>query len=113
VAKVIEYSGDIETFSLADEVKVGDRVLLVFRADESADPPFNIRIREPDGRVILERVLRELPTGKPQSAPPVQFNTTAEGEYKIEIWQLYGKDRGEATLRVVPNPDGPPQSSSG
>lgn len=108
MAQVIEYSGDIETFSQATEVKVGDRVSLVFRADDACDPPFNVKIRAPDGKVILERVLRELPTGKPQSAPAVQFNATMEGEFKIVIWQLYGKDRGEATLKVDPNPDGAP-----
>jgi hypothetical protein len=51
--------------------------------------------------VILERVLRELPTGKPQSAPPVSFTVSAQGDYKIEIWQLYGKSRGDAVLHVA------------
>ena len=53
------------------------------------------------GKVILERVLRELPTGKPQSAPPIQFTASAPGDYKIEIWQLYGKQRGDAILHVL------------
>lgn len=76
--------------------------MLVFRTDDEATPPFTVRIRSPAGKVIVERVLRELPTGKPQSAPPVTFSAATAGDYKIEIWQLYGKQRGDAVLHVVP-----------
>lgn len=100
MARTVENTGDIETYSKADPVRAGDLVSLVFRADEEANPPFNVRIRSPSGTVILERVLRELPTGKPQSAGPVTFTASASGDYKVEIWQLYGKQRGEAILRV-------------
>ena len=96
----LEGSGEIDTYSLSTTVKVGDKVELVFRAD--ADPPFTLKVRAPGGKVILERVLRELPTGKPQSAPPVTFAAVAEGDYKIEISQLYGTDSGESKLTVVP-----------
>ena len=96
----VDNSGDIETFSKNDPVNAGDVVSLVFRADDDASPPFNIRIKSPTGSVILERVLRELPTGKPQSAPPITFTASAPGDYRIEIWQLYGKQRGEAVLHV-------------
>jgi len=104
VAQVIEHSGDIETFTSATTVVVGDRVALVFSADSSCDPPFTVKIRAPDGKVVLERVLRELPTGKPQSAPAIELTVKVEGEFKLEIWQIYGKDRGEAILRVAANP---------
>ena len=97
---MVESSGEIETFSKTDPVAAGDTVLLIFRSDDEANPPFNLRIKGPAGKVILERVLRELPTGKPQSAPPVQFTASASGDYKIEIWQLYGKSRGDAVLHV-------------
>lgn len=86
--------------SQSDPVKAGDTVSLIFRADDEAAPPFNIRIKSPQGKVIVERVLRELPTGKPQSAPPVTFMASAPGDYKIEVWQLYGKQRGDAVLHV-------------
>jgi len=46
-------------------------------------------------------VLRELPTGMPQSAPPITFTVSGAGDYKIEIKQLYGKQKGDAVLRVV------------
>lgn len=101
MARTVDHSGDIETFSQTDPVNAGDTVSLVFRADDEAAPPFTIRIKAPSGKVILERVLRELPTGKPQSAPPVQFTASASGDYKIEIWQLYGKQRGDAVLHVL------------
>jgi hypothetical protein len=100
VARTVDNSGDIETFSQADPVNAGDTVRLVFRADDEAIPPFTIRIRAPSGTIILERVLRDLPTGKPQSTPPIQFTASASGDYRIEIWQLYGKQRGEAVLHV-------------
>ncbi|MCC6553409.1 MAG: hypothetical protein IT372_10370 [Polyangiaceae bacterium] len=96
----VDNTGDIETVCQTSPVSVGDVIKLVFRAYEEATPPFNIKIRSPGGKVIVERVLRELPTGEPQSAPPVEFSASAGGEYKLEIRQLYGKQKGEAVLRV-------------
>jgi len=103
LASVIESSGSIESICGASSVKVGDSVKLIFRNLEEADPPYNVKITSPGGKVVLERVLRELPDGKPQSAPPVSFTAGADGEYRIDIWQLYGKIRGTATLRVLPS----------
>ena len=100
MAQSVESSGDIETVCKADPIRVGDSVGLVFRAYDEATPPFTVRIKSPSGQTIVERVLRELPTGKPQSAPPVEFTASAPGNYAIEIWQLYGKQRGKATLHV-------------
>jgi len=93
--------GEIETICKTDPAHVGDQVKLVFRSDDDADPPFNVKIRSPSGKVIIERVLRELPTGRPQSAPPVEFTASAAGAYKIEIKQLYGKQSGTAVLNVI------------
>jgi hypothetical protein len=98
---ITENVGDIETISQTDPARIGDLVKLVFRSDDEAEPPFNVRVKSPSGQVIVERVLRELPTGRPQSAPPVQFTASAIGAYKVEIWQLYGKQRGTATLNVL------------
>ena len=41
-----------------------------------------------------------LPTGMPQSPPPVQF-AVRPGEYKIVIREMKGKAEGEATLKVT------------
>jgi hypothetical protein len=101
VARTIESSGDIETICKVDPLKAGDTVQIVFRADDEATPPYNLRIKSPSGKIIIERVVRELPTGMPQSAPPVTFTVSAAGEYKIEIKQLYGKQKGYAVLRVL------------
>lgn len=101
MTRVIESSGNIETICDANLLKVGDTVRLVFRALDDAEPPFSVKIVSPGAKVLLERVLRELPTGKPQSAPPISFTAGASGAYRIEIWQLYGKSRGQATLHVT------------
>lgn len=101
MARTLESSGDIETISQTDPVHIGDTVKLVFRAEDDAEPPFTVKIKSPSGKVILERVLRELPTGKPQSAPPLTMTVSAAGDYKIEIKQLQGKQKGEAVLRVT------------
>ncbi len=100
VARTLESSGDIETITQTDPVQAGDTVKLVFRAEDDAEPPFTVKVKSPSGKVILERVLRELPTGKPQSAPPLTFSVSASGEYRIEIKMLQGKQRGDAVLRV-------------
>lgn len=100
VARTVDHTGDIETICKTDPVKVGDTVQIVFRSDDDASPPFTVRIKSPQGKVFLERVLRDLPTGKPQSAPAISFTVSAPGDYKIEIVQLYGKVRGDAVLHV-------------
>ena len=101
---VVDNTGDIETICQTDPVRAGEVVAIVFRADDEATPPFNLRVKSPNGKIIVERVLRELPTGKPQSAPAVTFTVSVAGPYKIEIKQLYGKQRGDATLHVPDNP---------
>lgn len=100
MARTLESTGDIETISQTDPVNAGDTVKLVFRAEDDAEPPFTVKIKSPTGKVILERVLRELPTGRPQSAPALQLTVSTSGDYKVEVTQLYGKQRGDAILRV-------------
>ncbi len=101
MANPIESTGNIETVCLTGTPKIGDSVKLIFRALEDSDPPYTVRISSPGGKVVLERVLRDLPDGKPQSAPPINFNALLAGEYKVDIWQLYGQARGAATLHVA------------
>ncbi len=99
--RTVENTGDIETICQTDPARAGELVKLVFRSDDDAAPPFTIKVKSPTGKVIVERVLRELPTTRPQSAPPVTFTPSAPGEYKVEITQLYGKQRGDAILRII------------
>jgi hypothetical protein len=101
VARTIESSGDIETICKSDPAKAGEEIKLVFRAEDDAEPPFTLKVKSPQGKVIVERVIRDLPTGRPQSAPPVTFTASAAGEYRVEIKQLQGKQKGEAILRIV------------
>ena len=96
----IESSGDIETICQSDDLGPGKTARLVFRAWDDANPPFTVKVRAPGGKIVLDRVIRDLPTGRPQSAPPVTFTAASSGEYKITIGELYGNACGEATLRV-------------
>ncbi len=98
----IESHGEIETMVHGDGMKVsaGDRVGLVFRAIDEPEPPVSVIILSPNGQKIVEKVLRELPTGKPQSAPPVEFIPSTRGDYQIEVKELRGKQRGVATLNI-------------
>ncbi len=97
----IESTGDIKSIcQSADALSAGDTVRLVFRTWDDASPPFTVKVKGPDGKTVLDRVIRELPTGEPQSAPPVTFPVRAAGPYKISIKELYGKKEGLATLTV-------------
>ena len=100
MARTIDSVGDIETVCKTDPATAGEEVRLIFIA-EDAEPPFNLKVKSPTGQIIVERVIRDLPTGKPQSAPPISFTPSVAGEYKVEIKQLYGKQKGDALLRVV------------
>jgi hypothetical protein len=100
----IDSSGEIETI-LHDTIpqgaiEVGDKVLLIFRSRDEPDYPINVQIHSPSGAKILERVLRELPTGMPQSAPPIDFVPMAKGTYTITVREVRGTQRGHATLQV-------------
>ncbi len=99
--RTIDSSGDIETICKTDPAKAGEEIRLVFRAEDDAEPPFTLKIKSPSGKVIVERVIRDLPTGKPQSAPPVAFTASASGPYVVEIKQIHGKQRGDAVLHVT------------
>ena len=97
----IDSHGDIEITLHGDgTVGVGERILLVFRPIDDPEPPIGVVIQSPQGQKIVDRVLRELPTGRPQSAPPVEFVPSVRGTYTIEVKELRGKQRGNATLKV-------------
>jgi hypothetical protein len=84
-----------------DEIHSGDRVLLCFGADDDAKPPYSVRIRSPSGALILDRMMRALPTGLPQSEPALEFVVSTRGDYVIEIRESRGKNWGRATLHVT------------
>ena len=101
MAATIQSSGDIEIICQgAPALKMGDSGQLVFRTWDDASPPFTVKVRDPDGKTILDRVIRELPTGQAQSAPAVTFPVRTNGAYAISIKELYGKKEGNATLTV-------------
>ena len=97
----LQSSGDLEILCAERRAEPGATLTLVFRALDDSSPPYALKIRGPGGKVLLERVLRELPTGRPQSAPAVSFPAAVAGVYAIELKELYGKLRGEATLTLT------------
>ena len=100
VPATIESSGEIEIVC-QDIGNLGPNKMarLVFRTWEDASPPYQIKVRSPTGKLILERVVRVLPTGEPQSPAPVAFSVV-RGDYEIEIQELRGKAEGHAKLTV-------------
>lgn len=108
----IESSGDIEVTAaltsatahpgnqIFGAISPGDRVYLVFTPIDATAPPYGIKIVSPSGSTIMDTILRDLPTGLPQSPPPVEFVSSAKGTYRIEIREMKGRQRGTATLKV-------------
>jgi hypothetical protein len=97
----IESHGDIEIICQSlSELGPNKVARLVFRMFAEAAPPWQIRVKAPSGKMILERVMRELPTGDPQSPPPLTFSVQ-KGTYEITVTQLKGGGvEGRATINV-------------
>jgi hypothetical protein len=112
----IELSGEIEIFCYPsgtgtgggtrqsvpffDAVTVGDRLSLVFTASDGSSPPYSLKIVSPSGATIVDSIVRDLPTGLPQSPPPIEFVVSAKGVYRVEIREMRGRKYGEAKIRV-------------
>ncbi len=113
MSALIELSGEIEIFCYPsgsagtrqsvpffDSVTVGDRLSLVFTPGDGASAPYALKIFSPSGANILDSIVRDLPTGTPQSPPPIEFVVSAKGVYRVEIREMRGRQRGEASVRV-------------
>ena len=109
----IDSSGDFEVFAHVagaahsrssvpsyDSIGVGDRVSLLFLPGDGSTPPYSLKIFSPSGVNIIDTIVRDLPTGTPQSPPPFEFVVSAKGSYRIEIREMRGRQKGEARLRV-------------
>ena len=109
----LETNGSIEVFCaradappsrrsmfVFDSLVAGERLSLCFNPGDDTRPPYALRIRSPQGALIIDRIMRELPTGLPQSAPPVEFIPSVPGTYTIEVRALQGGAWGTATLAV-------------
>jgi hypothetical protein len=104
MARLIDSSGEIET-QFHDTIpqrpiEVGDKLLIVFRPRDEPEYPISVQIHSPSGSKIVERLLRELPTNMPQSAPAIDFVVSAKGTYTIDVREVRGKQRGQATIKV-------------
>jgi hypothetical protein len=112
MSALIELSGEIEIFCYPsgsgtrtsvpffDTVGVGDRLSLVFGPADDTSPPYALKIFSPSGANILDMIVRDLPTGTPQSPPPIEFVVSVKGLYRVEIREQRGRQRGEARVRV-------------
>ena len=83
-----------------DDIGIGERVALLFLPPDSSHPPYALKIFAPSGANIIDTVLRELPTGAPQSPPPFEFVVSARGFYKIVIREVRGRHHGESKLSI-------------
>jgi len=98
----IDYSGGIESICQeASALGPGMTAKLIFRIWDDVTPPVTIKIKAPDGKIILDRVIRELPTGTPQSGSPVTFLVPTAGTYHVHVKELYGQVEGSAKLTVT------------
>lgn len=95
----IESSGAIDIMCETNGLVATKIARLTFHAWDDANPPYKLKVQSPSGNLIVDRVIRNLPTGEPQAPEPVSF-TVINGVYKIVISELRGKARGEATLHV-------------
>ena len=112
MSALFELSGEIEIFCYPsgagtrasipffDAVTIGDRLSLVFTPGDGSSAPYALKVFSPSGANILESIVRDLPTGTPQSPPPIEFVVSTKGIYRIEIRELRGRSRGEVKLRV-------------
>jgi hypothetical protein len=107
----IESSGDIEIFCHPthassrgsvphfDKIIAGTRLALLFVPNELS-PPYALRIFSPSGANILDTLVRDPPTGAPQSPQPIEFVVSANGVYRIEVRSTNGRQRGDAKISV-------------
>jgi hypothetical protein len=112
MSALIELTGEIEIFCYPagsgprssvpffDTVGVGDRLSLVFGPGDGTNAPYALKIFSPSGTNIVDAIVRDLPTGSPQSPAPIEFVVSSKGVYRIEIREMRGRQRGEAKLRV-------------
>lgn len=107
----IESSGDIEIYCHPtnassrgsvphfEKITAGTRLALLFVPGELS-PPYSLKVFSPSGNNILDTLVRDPPTGAPQSPAPIEFVVSSTGIYRIEVRSMNGRQRGEARVRV-------------
>ena len=112
MSALFELSGEIEIFCYPsssgtrsiipffDALTIGDRLSLVFTPGDGTAAPYSLKVFSPSGANILDSIVRDLPTGTPQSPPPIEFVVSAKGIYRIEIREQRGRAHGTVKVRV-------------
>lgn len=101
--QILDSSGEIEIVIVSSRVAkfaIGDRVQLVFRPIDAPSPPYTLRVTSPTGKSIVDTIIRTLPTGEPQSAPPFEFSPSVLGVYTVELKESRGRAYGKASLKI-------------
>ncbi len=83
---VVNDTDFVELIALDGAPREG-RVRLVFAEDIG---PVSLKVKNPDGKVVLDRVLREVPTRDASLSPPLCVPVAATGDYAIEVRPLAG-----------------------
>ncbi len=104
MAQFIDSSGEIEIVNPAPRshaFAIGDRIQLIFRPIDEPNPPYKLKITAPSNKVIVDTIIRSLPTDKAQSAPPFEFSPSVAGIYVIDIRETTGRAYGTAKLKIA------------
>lgn len=107
---LLENSGDIQiglcapygprSTSTIWQVRVGDVVSFFFTLPDPPEPPYSVQIRSPTGRIVVDTIVRDIPTAAPDSGPVFQFVASASGRWRLMFAALMSRAKGEAMLRV-------------
>lgn len=103
MAHFIDSSGEIEIVSLQSRSQafaIGDRVQLIFKPIDAPNPPYKLKVTSPSGKTIVDTIVRSLPTGEPQSAPPFEFSPSASGIYVVDLRETNGRAFGTGKLKI-------------
>lgn len=103
MAQFTDSSGEIEIVVQNSRVaafSIGDRVQLIFRPIDAPNPPYKLKVTSPSGTMIVDTIVRSLPTGEPQSAPPIEFSPSVLGTYTIDIRETKGRSFGTGKLKI-------------
>lgn len=103
MAHFIDSSGEIEIISLQSRshaFAIGDRVQLIFKPIDQPNPPYKLKVTAPSGKTIVDTIVRSLPTGEPQSAPPFEFSPSVAGTYLVELHETKGRAFGSGKLKI-------------
>lgn len=75
-----------ETYAIVplDDAPRAGTIRFVFAEEADDDAPVSVRVRNPEGTIVLERVLRELPT-RGSDLAALTVPVSGKGDYVVEL----------------------------